>query len=182
MAGDSNNAAKFFIARFYEDLKSSLDGLIFLAAHVITTGARLHPLGVGGGLDIAICKDGIVEPVPEPQIQELEQHSRETDREISKIPAPTEDKEPIQDRAGKPRYNAQPTKSTRKFHRFHCIILAVNKPARPSIPQITVSEPNAFNATKPLNKHARMPATVTIRPKIFKFKTLRNKSALDCCR
>jgi hypothetical protein len=85
VAGDANNAAKFFVARFYSELKSSLQELIFLAAHVVTIGAKLAPTGVGGGLDIAICEDGMVRLLSESETEGLQQRSLEADRKMGQL-------------------------------------------------------------------------------------------------
>ena len=87
LAGDQRNPAAFFLK--YYSRSASLEQLTLLATHIITIGAELNSAGVGRGLDIAVCEEGVengvVRKLSESEVEELQQRSLEADRKISQL-------------------------------------------------------------------------------------------------
>ncbi len=84
--GDTGNAAKYFLGRFFELYRSDQNKLVFLAAHVISEASKLNPTGVNDGFDIALCRrtnaqEWQIEILEEAALAELSMRSGALDKQ-----------------------------------------------------------------------------------------------------
>lgn len=79
VAGDTVTSALFFY-QMHAPTLVGLKQLAFIAAHVITMGAKLNSSGVGGGLDIVVCENRAMRFMEQYEIKELEQKSAALDQ------------------------------------------------------------------------------------------------------
>jgi hypothetical protein len=79
--GDIGSSSRFFVDRFHT-IDLPVSKAMLLASYVLTTGEILNPAGVGGGIDMVICKSGKMEAVSPETVKTLIQRSREIDESI----------------------------------------------------------------------------------------------------
>lgn len=79
LAGDSSNPAGFFVEAYYANCsRRPIAELTFLAAHVILSGGRYNPAGIGG-LEVVRCTTEGFEWLSDSLISEIAKRSDELD-------------------------------------------------------------------------------------------------------
>lgn len=76
--GAEGNAALFIFQRYYSPDSSDLE-LIRMAAHTVLMGHRIDP-GAVDGLEIVVCRNGLLRRLGEAELEELRKFSTDLDR------------------------------------------------------------------------------------------------------